>query len=168
MRSILTIIDRISEWSSKSIAYLVVVTAFLVVIEVVMRYAFNSPTVWNIDLVTYLCMALYFLGGAWVLSTDMHVRVDILYVRLSPRTKAILDIVTVPFFLAFCGVLLWFGSIWMWASLIKGQTSGTQWDILIWPVKTILPLATLLLLLQGLAKLARDFRTALGGTNNER
>ena len=167
MKSSLSVVDNISEWGAKSVSFLVVVAAILVIIEVVLRYGFNSPTVWGAELVTYLCMILYVMGGAYVLSLDMHVKVDVLYGRFSPRIRAILDMATAPFFFSFCVVILWFSVEWMWNSLVKGQTTGTQWDIFVFPVKLILPLATLLLLIQGLAKFTRDLHTAMRSKKSE-
>lgn len=167
VKSVLSIVDSISEWGAKSVSFLVVIASVLVIGEIVMRYAFNSPTVWGTELVTYFCMILYIMGGGYVLSLDMHVKVDVIYGRFGPRIRAVIDIATAPFFFLFTGVILWFSVDWMWGSMLKGQTTGTQWDLLVFPIKLILPLATFLLLLQGLAKFTRDLHTAIRSPKSE-
>jgi TRAP-type mannitol/chloroaromatic compound transport system permease small subunit len=91
------------------------------------------------------------LGGAYVMAKDSHVRVDIFYSRLSPKGKAILDLITFPiFFFLFIGVLVWEGSkmaIWSWSIWEHTQS---PWSPPIYPLKTVIPVASFLLLLQGL------------------
>jgi len=47
-----------------------------------------------------------------------------------------------------------------WASIQQGETTGTPWSPPIWPVKLAIPVAGLLLLLQGIANLLRDLGIA--------
>ena len=88
--------------------------------------------------------------------TGGHVNVDILYSRLSKKSKAGLDIFTSILFFLFCGMLLIYGGSLAWDSLSRFEHSQSAWNPPLYPAKLMIPLAALLLFLQGLAKLIRD------------
>ena len=92
-----------------------------------------------------------------------HISIDQINKRISPRTKAIVDIfVTNVFFFFFVGVLVWQSSIWTLEALERHATSGTVWDPPVWPMRLSLFLGAVFLALQGIAKLIRDIYTAFG------
>jgi TRAP-type mannitol/chloroaromatic compound transport system permease small subunit len=84
------------------------------------------------------------------------VRIDLIYDRLEPRTQVLLDNFTFIFFVMYVGALLWIGTSAAWSSMQQSEGTGTPWNPPIWPVKFAIPLAALLLLLQGIANLLRD------------
>ena len=131
--------------------------------EVIMRYVFLSPTRWGHETTVYLSGIMYLMGGAYVLYLRRHAMVDVVYGRLSPRIRAIMDLVTFPAFFLFCGVLLWAGAEYFWASAAIRETTTSEWAPPIYPVKLFIPLGALLILLQGLAKFIRDFNIAIKG-----
>lgn len=168
MDSLLKRIDRLSERSGQITGYIIYPGIFILTWEVVARYFFNSPTIWAHGVSQRLFAAYYILGGAYVLRHKAHINMDIVYSRRSPRTKAILDVIgAVPFFLL-CFVLLWFGSGFAWESLRQLEPDATIFRAPVYPVKIMVPLAGLLLFLQGLAKFCRDLSTAITGRGYEK
>ncbi len=163
LRFFLTVVDAMSEWSGKAVAYLVLVGMVILVWEVVSRYIFNHPTMWAHGISQRLFAVYYILAGAYVLRYNRHVSVDTLYNRFSLRTKAILSLVGSIFFFAFCGVLLWTGIDFAWTSLSQLEPDETPWRAPVYPVKIILALGAFLILVQGLAKFCRDLVTAVTG-----
>lgn len=157
---LLSIIDSTSEWAGKLFSFLVVPGFVIIVYGVIMRYGFNNPLTWGLELTIYLCAATYLVGGAYVHLHNGHVRMDVLYMRWSPRLKAIMDLVMFPVFFLSVGVLGWAGAEWTIKALVEGATSGSIWNPIIWPVRLLIPLGCFLLLLQGLAKFIRDFGLA--------
>ena len=91
-----------------------------------------------------------------------HVAVDIITIRLSPRTRAILEIITAPIFFLFAGCLIWFGSLEAIRAFNVNQRVISQFASPLWPIKSIIPIGGVLIFLQGFAKFIRSFRTALG------
>src|SRR5215475_10216884 len=85
-------IDRVSSWSGKISAWLIVVLSVVVCIEVFKRYILNAPTAWIFDLNSMLYGTLFMMCGAYALSQDGHVRGDFLYSNMKPRTQAALDL----------------------------------------------------------------------------
>jgi TRAP-type mannitol/chloroaromatic compound transport system permease small subunit len=157
----LSLVTRINEWQGKILSYLVVVATVQVCIELTLRYAFNSPTTWGLELTIYLCAITYVMGGAYAQVSDSHLKLDLLYQHWSARKRAIVDLlVTDVLFFFFCGILVWQSGIWAWQSIARGLTSGTIWDPPIWPMRSFLFLGSLLLLLQGFVKFVRDLTIA--------
>src|SRR5262245_12140673 len=90
-RFLLTI-DRISAWSGKLFAWLIVVLSVVVGVEVFKRYILNAPTAWIFDLNSMLYGTLFMMTGAYALAQNAHVRGDFLYGSMKPRTQAALDL----------------------------------------------------------------------------
>ena len=103
------------------------------------------------------------LGGIYVLRHNAFPRMDVFYSRFSPRGKAILDLITVSLFFAFCGVMLWQGGRIAWDSALLLERSPSQWSPPVYPIKMVIPVAAFLILLQGLARFVRDLITSITG-----
>lgn len=157
----LSSIDSINEWGGRIFCFLIIPIIGIVVWEVVLRYIFNSPTVWAHETSTFIFGAHFTLGGAYTFLRGGHVNVDIIYGRFSPRTRSIIDLITSTLFFFFCGLMLWKGVEFAWASILEREASNTVWGPPLYPLKTVIPVAAFLLLLQGLAKFIRDFLTVV-------
>jgi TRAP-type mannitol/chloroaromatic compound transport system permease small subunit len=145
------------------IAFLAVGMMVVVTIEVVLRYGFDSPTLWAHETGQFLYGAYCILGGAYVLLHKAHVNMDILYVRLSVRMRAILDLFTSPLIFLYLGVMLWHGTIFAWKSVGVLEVSTSTWGPPVWPIKLMLPLGALLFLVQGIFGFIRNLITATTG-----
>jgi len=156
LKAFLKFIDAVNERVGNLLSYFLFFFFVLLLMEVVLRYFFNSPTVWANELAQMLFGAYAILAGGYILRTGGHVNVDILYSRLSRKQKAVLDIVTSSLFFLFCGMLLVYGGSLAWDSLARFEHSQSAWNPPLYPAKLMIPLAALLLMLQGLAKLIRD------------
>jgi TRAP-type mannitol/chloroaromatic compound transport system permease small subunit len=163
LKRVLSWIDRINEWTAKATSWLIGVLILATTYEVVMRYAFQSPTTWSFEL-NYLVFGAYFmLIGAYTHARKGHVNVDILHARLSPRGKAIADLVTFPVFCLFVGVMIYKGFGFARDSWAFRETLSSAWAPPVYPFKTVIPVAAFLLFLQGAAKFIRDLHTLLTG-----
>jgi TRAP-type C4-dicarboxylate transport system permease small subunit len=65
-----------------------------VTIDVVARYFFNRPLAWVFEATEYFMLYIPFLGMAWLVRRDGHVRIDLLVNALTPRAQVKLDLVT--------------------------------------------------------------------------
>ncbi len=163
LNAILNAIDRINAWVGKVLSFGVLFMFVMVLIEVIRRYFFNSPTVWGNELTQLIFGAYAILCGGYILLSGGHVNVDILYSRFSEKGKAIADIITFFLFLMFCGMMLIYGGSLAWESLSTFEHSESAWNPPIYPAKLMIPLGASLLLLQGIAKLIRDILTLVTG-----
>jgi TRAP-type mannitol/chloroaromatic compound transport system permease small subunit len=153
-------VDRLNEWVGAFWGLTVIGVTFAVVYEVVARSAFGSPTLWSNETTIYLSAMTYLIAGGYALRHRRHVRIDVIYERRSRRTKLRLDLLTFVFFLGYAGTLVWVGGEMAWQSFLQRETTATPWNPPVWPVKATIPLAGLLLLLQGVANMLRDLGMA--------
>jgi TRAP-type mannitol/chloroaromatic compound transport system permease small subunit len=160
---ILRLIDSINEWVGRIIAIGVLFMFALVLTEVIRRYLFNSPTVWGNELTQLTFGAYTVLAGGYVLKWGGHVNVDIFYIQLSEKGRAVVDIITFALFLIFGGMILVYGGSLAWDSLTRLEHSQSAWNPPLYPVKLMIPTGAFLLLLQGIAKLVRDIITVATG-----
>lgn len=153
--------NRLNEFAGQFVAYWSIIAVMVYYYEVIARYVFNSPTNWAHESMFLMFGMQYLLAGGYVLRHNGHVRVDVIYTRFSTRNKAITDIVTSVFFFIFTGTLLWSGWTFFYDSFEISEVSFTEWAIQYWPIKLAIPLGAALLLLQGLAWLAKDIAVVL-------
>lgn len=156
MQKALLAVDAMSTWLGKLAAWAVVGLTALISWEVFSRYALNRPHAWVLDAQIMLYGTLFMLAGAYTLSKNGHVRGDVLYGFLRPRTQATIDLVLyVVFFLPGIVALTWAGWTYAQESLaIREQTFSAD-PLPLYPFKFVIPLAGLALLLQGAAEIVR-------------
>ena len=167
MRLLLTAIDLIVAWTGKLFSIFTLLAVVVVVYEVVMRYVFRAPTLWASESLVFACGLLYVMGGAWTSQAGRHVKIELVYGRLSHRGQAIADCVSFLFFALYLVMLLWASYRYAWDSLELRESSGSPWNPPVYPIKIALVAGVFLLLLQGLAKLARDLHFAIRGESRE-
>jgi len=156
MQQLLHTADNISTWVGKAFAWLIVALMLMVVVEVFKRYALNAPTAWIFDASNMMYGTLFMMGGAYTLSQDGHVRGDFFYGSAQPRTQAWLDLVLyVLFFIPGVIALTWAG--WTYAAdswAIHEHTFNAD-PLPLFPFKSVIPLAGLVVLMQGLSEILR-------------
>lgn len=156
-------IDNLTRWSGYILAALIFIITGVICFEVVARYFFNRPTNWAMELAT-MNFGTYMLGGgAWALLKGGHVKMDIFYNRWSPRTQAIVDACTFPLFIVFFAIIFWKSVFYGIESVQSLEHSHTAWGPPIYHWKMTLPIAVLLILLQGLADFIRNLTLAVTG-----
>jgi TRAP-type mannitol/chloroaromatic compound transport system permease small subunit len=157
MQSVLLAIDRLSTWVGQLFSWVIVLLTGLIVYEVCARYIFNNPGRWAFDGSYMLYGTLFMMAGAYTLAKGGHVRGDVLYGFFQPRTQAAIDLVLyIVFFMPGVIALVWAGYKFAgesWA--IKETSSITADGPPIYPFKTIIPFAGLLLVLQGVVEIVR-------------
>ena len=156
-------IDRLVILTGKLFSVFTLLVVFVVVTEVVMRYVFHAPTLWASESMVFGCALVYVMGAAWTAHEGRHVRIELVYGRLSARGRAIADASSFVFFALYLGMLLWASVRYAWDSIAVGETSGSPWDPPVFPFKIALAVGIFLLLLQGVGKLIKDLRFAIWG-----
>ncbi|MCH9705567.1 MAG: TRAP transporter small permease subunit [Proteobacteria bacterium] len=115
--------------------------------------------VWMNEIIVYLHAALFTLGAAYTLLHDGHVRIDVLYGKMSPRGQAWVNLLGILLLLLpTCCVILWFSFPYVAASWSIGEHSIERQGLpIVFLLKTCILLMPLLLILQGLALLAKNY-----------
>ncbi len=153
----LHVVDGISTWVGKAAAWLIIGLMALVCVEVFKRYIMNMPTAWIFDASNMFYGTLFMLAGAYTLAQNAHVRGDFLYSSMRPRTQAALDIVLyVVFFVPGIAALIYAGYDYAALSWRIGEHSTvTAEGPPVYHFKTVIPIAGVLIMLQGLAEMVR-------------
>ncbi|OUR64540.1 C4-dicarboxylate ABC transporter permease [Methylophaga sp. 42_25_T18] len=156
----ITAIDTFTEWSGRSVAWLVLAMVLLICYDVAMRYLFQQGSVALQELEWHLFALIFLLGSAYTLKHDEHVRVDIIYQsrRVSDKQRAIINIVGIILFLfPFCTLIL--VSAWPFVENAYFYHEGSP-DPGGLPYRYLLKAGILLgffmLMVQGLAELLRN------------
>lgn len=150
-------IDRVSEWSGKISAWLIMALSVVVGVEVFKRYILNAPTDWIFDLTSMLYGTLFMMCGAYTLAQNGHVRGDFLYGSMRPRTQAALDLALyLLFFIP--GILALIYAGYSFAELswrINEHSNITANGPPVYQFKTVIPIAGALVMIQGAAEILR-------------
>ena len=147
-------VDRLSRACGNALSVLFLVAVLLSAFEVVMRYAFNAPTIWVHDSAITLCAIGFIFGGSYALERKGHIRITSIYDHLGPRTRHLLDVVSTVLVAGYLAILLYAVIRQAIPSLKLMETSGRAWDVPIPALmKSMLVVGVALMLLQALAQL---------------
>ena len=162
-------IDRFTDVIGLAVAWLNVPLVLAVSYEVIARYVFNAPTTWAYDMTYMLYGTIFMLGAAYALHKGAHIRTDFFFESWSTRTKGTIDSIAY-LALFFPSLLLFFfvGVEEAWYAYQISETSEqTPWRPLLWPIKSVIPLACLLLMIQGVSEVIKSLHAALTGIELE-
>ena len=158
MERVLRVIDRASEWIGKAASFLVALLTVAICYDVFMRYVFDKPTSWAFEMGYMTYGAYSILGAAYCHLMKGHVRMDLLYGRLSPRGQARMDAICYLFlFFPLFIVLSWKcgeGALWAWN--FGERSSVSVWRPWLGPFKMTIFFGLILFLLQGTAEFIRS------------
>ena len=165
-RTLIRAVDRVSYFSGKAFAWLIVALTLVVSIEVFKRYILNAPTAWIFDFNNMLYGTLFMMCGAYTLAQGGHVRADFVYTYLRPRTQAALDLAL--YFLFFIpGILGLIYAGYDYAALswrIGEHSTVTAEGPPVYHFKSVIPIAGALVMVQGLAEIVRCIECLRTGT----
>lgn len=153
MRKLANVITRTNAGVFHVCKFLVFLIAALMIYEVVARYFLSAPTSWAPELAGLLFGPFFLLGGPHLLHTGGHVAVDLLSEKAKGRWAQALSTVALLLALIFGAILLYFSAPLAWQSIQYGETSYSSWNPILWPAKSVLPIAATLLILQAIAEL---------------
>ncbi len=120
--------------------------------DIILRYFFSCPIYWMLEVCTYCLLGLTLSSSAWVLKEEGHVKIDVVFNRLNPRTQSLLNITTSIFgaiiflIITFYGVKVTYYHFqigWYAATLLRPPT---------WPMFACIPVGSLLLSIQFLRR----------------
>jgi TRAP-type mannitol/chloroaromatic compound transport system permease small subunit len=164
MRALLWAIERVNFGIGCFAALLIIPLVVATCYEVFARYLFGAPTIWAFELGYMLTGAYFLLGAALTLQRGEHIRIDLIYARLSVRRKALIDlccylVLFIPFTI-FLGIRLW---EYMAAAHASGEGSGqSAWNPPIWPFRLVFLVGFATMGLQALAESAKCVLTLAG------
>ncbi|WP_117237848.1 TRAP transporter small permease subunit [Thermus sediminis] len=166
MRTLLALakgIDALSEGVGRVIAWLALLMALLSAGNALMRYGFSYSSNAYLEAQWYMFSLIFLLGGAYALKRNAHVRIDLIYGRLTPRARAWIDLLgTVLFLIPMALGVLYLAWPWAMSSLAVREASPDVGGLPRWPIKLALLVGFALLALQALSELIKRLAFLLG------
>ena len=149
-------IDAVNERIGKASAWLGLVAVLVCTGNALARYALNIGSNAWLELQWYLNAGMFLLVAAYALKINAHVRIDVIAGKLSPRAQAWIDVFGGLFFLLPMALIIaWYS----WPSLVSSwrinETSSDPGGLIRWPVRVLIPVAFVLLALQGLSEVIK-------------
>lgn len=164
MRRFLNFLDEINNWTGRIVSWTIVAISLLVVCEVILRRFLGSPTIWNFEVVKQLYGFYFMMMAGYTLLHRGHVAIDLVHEKLRPRHQALLDVISyLIFFFPFWSIMLWEGLSFASTSWQMKETSWSVFAPPLYPIKTVIPVAALLLLIQGFSIFARQLYVVAKG-----
>ena len=143
-----SIFDRTIDMVFYVASGLSLVIFFSTCIEIFMRFFLNRPQIWSVEVTEYTMLYITFLGTAWLLRKEEHVKIDLIFIFLNPKSKALLNSITSILGVIVGSVLVFYGAWSTWLHYQKELYTFTAMELLKWPFLIIIPFGGLLLLIQ--------------------
>ena len=161
---IASLIDALNERVGRAVSWLAILMVLVQFVVVLQRYVFGIGSIWMQESIVYMHGLLFMLVAGYTLLHNAHVRVDVLYRTMSPRAKALVDLLGTVFLLwPVCYLIFYVSLPYVEASWAvregSRETSGIQGVYLL---KSVILLFVVLLALQGLSTLIHALRILAG------
>jgi len=156
----LKIIDNITKYIAYLTAFVLALLVILVVYDATSRYLFSEGSTALQELEWHFFDVVILLSIAYTLRNNSHVRVDIFYEKFSPKTKALINIFSFVFFvLPLSFLIIYIGINFVEMSYLQQEASSDPGGLKYrWIVKSLMPLAFILLALQAFKELLDDMK----------
>lgn len=171
LRQISSLIDGINDRIGAVIRWLALGMVLIGAISAVVRYFARSQQ-WTLNLTPtteaqwYLFSIIFLLGAAYGLNHDVHVRVDVMYERLSVKTQAIIDMLgTILFLIPFSVLMLYVSYPAVRNSISIREMSPDPGGLPRYPIKALIIVSFIMLVLQALSQLIKQTDVLLGNSD---
>jgi len=136
--------------------YLVFVMMGILMFAAVSRTFFDKPYIWVMEMAQFTMAAYYLLGGGFSMQEGAHVRMDVFYEKWTPKTKAIMNIITAFALIFYLVILIWGGWESSAYALEYGQRNYSAWRPPLAPIKITMTFGIFMMLLQAISMFFRD------------
>jgi TRAP-type mannitol/chloroaromatic compound transport system permease small subunit len=157
-------IDRINQLLGKVASIMILLSCVVSAVNALLRYGLDISNNWPLELQWYLFSAAVMLGAAYTLKRNEHVRVDLIYSRLSDRGRIWVDLFgLVLFLMPACILFTWLSWITLfypsWLVMEHSMNSG---GLARYPIKFVVPFGFFMLSLQGASEIIKRIGALIG------
>ena len=152
------IYDKIIKYSGYLASALFISIGFIVSYEVIMRYIFNSPTIWVNEISRFLQIWATYLALTYSFHKKDFIRITVIYDKLNESGKKVLDFISFIFILIFSCFVVYYGWLIAYDSLKVGRTSSTILDVPSFLTEFAIPLCFAFLVLRVILEIIKYFR----------
>ena len=169
LNGVISVFGTINEHVGKAVSCLTGCLVVLICFDVLTRYLLKSSKVWVVELEWHLFALVFLLGAGYALKHDRHVRVDLFYMKFSEKGKAWVNLIgTLIFLIPWCSIILMMGYGFAHRSWIQGEASPNPNGLgALYLIKFAIVIGFILLLLQGIALIAKSLLTIMGQASDE-
>ena len=150
--------NKLVKYSGYLASALFIAIGFIVSYEVIMRYLFNSPTIWVNEVSRFLQIWATYLALTYSFHKQDFIRITVIYDRLNENGKKILDFISFIFILIFSSFVVYYGWLIAYDSLKVGRTSSTILDVPSFLTELAIPLCFAFLVLRVILEAIRYIR----------
>lgn len=155
LKTVFKFVDSVSCRAGDMMSLLIVIIMLCTTIEVVLRYVFNSPTMWVWPVNRQIFGVYILFAGIYAMAKNAHIRIDVIYNRFTKRGRKIASLLALLSFVCFIVVLIW-QSAWMGQnSFMMKETAHGAFRIPLYPLKLLIPIAAVLFLVEGIYILSK-------------
>ncbi len=164
IEKLVNFIDNISEKIGYLVGWICTLMVLVVFYDTIMRYAFNKGSVALQELEWHLFAVVFLIGAAYTFKEGGHVRVDILYMSFSKKTKAWIDFLgTFIFLIPFAIMIILSSKIFIQSSWMVREVSSDPGGLPArYILKAMIPLGFALLIVQGVSEALKNFMVIIG------
>ncbi|WP_259782177.1 TRAP transporter small permease subunit [Aestuariispira ectoiniformans] len=155
-------VDAVNLKIGRAVMYMIFVMMAVLLFSSITRGVFGVSFLWIVEVAQMLLAAYYLLGGGYSMQLDSHVRMDLLYSRWSPRTRARVDAATSAFLIFYLVVLLIGGISSTEYAIQYNQKNYSAWAPPLAPIKIVMTTGIALMLLQAFSMFFKDLAKAKG------
>lgn len=155
-------VDALNYRVGRFAMYLIYVLGGILLLSTLSRLVLGAAVNWALEMSQFVLSAYYLLGGAYTWQQGAHVRMDLLYTRFSPRSRALTDAITILFVIFYLAVLFAGGISSTNYAIVYKQQNYSAWAPLLWPVKLVMTVAVFLMLLQAVSSFFKDIAEVRG------
>tara|TARA_B100001175_G_scaffold214204_1_gene181992 strand:+ start:81 stop:584 length:504 start_codon:yes stop_codon:yes gene_type:complete len=152
-------INKVNIYIGETISWLTLFMVLVTVLVVVLRYGFSIGFIWMQESVRFMYAGVFLLCAGYTLQKDKHVRVDVLYLNMSERKRAIVDLFGSLFLLLpVCWVIFYYSWSYVINSWVQMEGSIEERGLhLVFIMKTFIWLFSFLVSLQSIATIINSF-----------
>ena len=144
--------NRLSQLAGYVAALSILAATLIIVEQVFVRYVFRAPTIWQVETAIYLLIAATFLGAAYGLKENAHIRIDMFILYLPQGVRRKLELTTMAVAMAFCFFLAYRGAVMWWEAFEGNWRSSSLLSVpLVYPY-ALIPIGMFLTGLQYIVK----------------
>ena len=149
-------VDTLNRWCGAIATWMVLFACLISALNAASRYLFSvSSNAW-LEIQWYLFAGIVLLGAAYTLKMNEHVRVDVIFSRLAPRTRVQVTLFgLIVFLMPAMLVLAWLSWPMFVESWMRHEMSSNAGGLVRWPAKILLPIGFVLMALQGISEIIK-------------
>ena len=132
-----------------------IILTFSVIYEVIARSIFNKPTIWSLEIVTYMISCVAFFGSAYVLRINKHLEINLFTKILPIKIRLFFNLIANIIAFVFCFIAFYYGCKLINLSYILGVVSVSELRVPLWIPQMTVPIGFFALSLEFLVRILR-------------